>query len=578
VSHSTREILLLARGARGWIALSTVLSLAVTATYVGQGVAIAWALLRILDHREWSSVVAFVVIAFVLVVVRAALTWVREWVVVTTGSTIKRTLRSRCFTKLFELGPGYSLGVRAGDVQSTVIDGIERLEAYFSKFVSQLVAAVVGASAILIGLIVINPLIGGVLTAVAVAIAATPLLARRLQKERSAGYWDQWRLLGADYLDVLQAMTTLKLFDATETKQQELATRSWRFYRASLMFVAVANLRTGAMGLLSSGGAAVAIALGVPALASGSITSLGLLLVLLLAREAFRPLEELQKAYHSAYPALAAARGILRFLDEPITTVPPTTQRADEAKAAYTGDSIELRDVTFHYSTEPALREVNLSVPQGSTVALVGRSGAGKSTVVSLLLRFVDASSGTVLLGGQDIRELPTDFLRSTVAVVSQDTYLFQGSLRENLLLGKPDATDAELDVAIEAAGAMGIVHRLSAGYDAVVGERGTTLSGGERQRIAIARALLTNAPILVLDEATSSLDSETEEQIGHALSELSRGRTTLVIAHRLSTVRNADRIFVLERGAVVESGTHVQLSCAAGPYARLLAAQEIAV
>ncbi|MFC7619272.1 ABC transporter ATP-binding protein/permease [Microlunatus sp. GCM10028923] len=568
-------MLRLATGARRWIVLSAGLSLVVTATYVGQGTAVALALLRILEGGAWSAVIGLLLTAVVMVIIRAGVTWLRESVGVTAGALIKAALRRRAFAVLFALGPRYSSGARAGEVQTIVIDGIERLEAYFSKFASQLLASVLGAAAILVGLTMIDPVVGIVLTAAALTIATTPLLARRLQAERSVGYWAEWRRLGADYLDVLQAMTTLKLFDATKPRRDALAQRSWSFYRASLKFVAVANLRTGAMGLLSSGGVAVAITVGVLRVADGALSAFGLLLVLLLAREAFRPLEELQKAYHSAYPAVSAARAILRFLAEVPTVTAPAPDRAAAAERRVRDNAVELRNINFGYRADrPVLRDLSLSVPDGHTVALVGRSGSGKSTIISLIQRFMDPDAGVLTLGGSDLRELSPTYVRSRIAVVSQDTYLFHGTLRDNLLLGHPEATDEQLDAALHAAGAADLVARLPDGYDSVVGERGSTLSGGERQRIAIARAVLTDAPILLLDEATSSLDSATEARVQTALDALARGRTTVVVAHRLSTVRRADSIIVVDDGAVVESGSHDELVARGGHYSSLLEAQ----
>lgn len=233
--------------------------------------------------------------------------------------------------------------------------------------------------------------------------------------------------------------------------------------------------------------------------------------------------------------------------------------------------------MTFSYATrdKPALRGLNLVVASGETVAVVGPSGSGKTTIVALLLRFFDPDQGVIRIGGHDLRDLRLATVRAAIAVVSQDTYLFHGTIAQNIALARPDATHDEVVAAARDANIHEAILALPDAYETQVGERGVGLSGGQRQRVAIARALLADAPILVLDEATSNVDAASEAAIQEALDRVTRGRTTLVIAHRLSTVRDAERVVVLDDGVVIETGGHDELVQRGGGYARLIAAQE---
>jgi len=286
---------------------------------------------------------------------------------------------------------------------------------------------------------------------------------------------------------------------------------------------------------------------------------------------AYEPIKRLAKLNANLQEGLAAAARVFTLLDQE----PEIRDRADARALAVSGGRIRFDGVSFAYGPGiPALDGVTLEVPAGKTAALVGPSGAGKSTIMNLIPRFYDVDDGAVTVDGQDVRSVTLDSLRRQIALVSQEILLFDDTVRANIAYGRPEASAAELEAAAEAAGAAEFIAALPQGYDTPVGPRGSNLSGGQRQRIAIARAMLKNAPILLLDEATSSLDSESERHVQDALGQLMAGRTTLVIAHRLSTVIDAETIYVMEDGRIVESGRHAELLARGGAYARLYALQ----
>jgi ATP-binding cassette subfamily B protein/subfamily B ATP-binding cassette protein MsbA len=294
--------------------------------------------------------------------------------------------------------------------------------------------------------------------------------------------------------------------------------------------------------------------------------SLGTLLVFLAyVRTLQTTAEELLKGFSNLKPVQASVERVLEVLDseELIRETPGAQQLRERSRG-----QICFEEVSFGYDRRhPILQGVTLTVRPGETVAIVGTSGAGKTTLVSLVLRFFDPWEGCVRLDGTDVRDIQISSLREQVALVLQEPFLLRLSVADNIAFGRPDATRAEIEAAAEAANAHSFISRLPDGYDTLIGQRGATLSGGERQRISIARALLKNAPILILDEPTSALDASAEAAVLGAIERLRAGRTTLVVAHRLSTARNADRIVVLDRGRIVEAGTHRDLFAARGFY-----------
>jgi subfamily B ATP-binding cassette protein MsbA len=285
---------------------------------------------------------------------------------------------------------------------------------------------------------------------------------------------------------------------------------------------------------------------------------------------AYQPLKSIANLNAHLQEGLAAAERLFALLDR----APAIAERADARPLRVARGVVRFEDVHFSYGDRAALRGVTFEAPAGRTIALVGPSGAGKSTVLNLIPRFYDVDRGAVTIDGQDVRGVTLASLRGAIALVSQEASLFNDTVRANILYGRPDATEADVEAAARAAAAHDFITALPAGYDTVVGEQGVALSGGQRQLIAIARAMLRDAPILLLDEATSALDAESEQLVQSALERLMSNRTTIVIAHRLATVRAADRIVVMDGGRIVEEGTHTALTTQGGLYARLASLQ----
>jgi ATP-binding cassette subfamily C protein CydD len=567
-----RTMLSLAGPVRGEVALGAGLGLAVTAANLGQGVLLALVADGLLQGRELGPVLLWIGLLAGLVLLRAGLVWLAELAAQRAAQKTKLALRQRLFERLLQLGPGFATERRTGEIQATLVGGVEAVEAYVARYLPSVIVAVVGPLAVL-GCLAVLDLTSAAILAVFVVLA--PLvnslwLAWRMP--RSTGIFAAMAVFGAFLLDSIQGLVTLKAFNAVGRRRQELSARAAKLRRESMRELSITLMRDGVTTLCSLGGVAAVLAWGAWRVSAGELAPAGLLLGLFLAREAFRPIERMDQALHAAWAGVGAGTEIAALL----ATQPAVVDAPRLPIPAPLTASIAFDRVGFAYdgADGPTLDEVSLRVEEGEMVALVGPSGAGKSTIVALLLRFFDPARGSIRVGGIDIRDLPLASLRERIAVVSQDTHLFPGTVADNLRIARPEAGLDELVDAARAANAHDFIQALPEGYDTEVGERGALLSGGQRQRIAIARALLKDAPILVLDEATSSVDAASEQAIQDALERLFRSRTTLVIAHRLSTIRKADRILVLDGGRVVEEGRHEALLADGRRYARLAHAQ----
>ena len=510
-----------------------------------------------------------IAIALILLV-RSVLLWRAEVAAQATAQTVKEDLRRQLLTHLLTLGPGIVQRRNMGELQTTIVSGVEAVESYYSRYLPALSVAVIGCAAVLVLIAAIDWPSALLLTIFVVALPFLDRFWMRWQMPAVSGVFAAMGAFGSELLDSLQGILTLKAFNASNAWRNRLAARAATLSVESINAAKVTMMRTGVTGLVSLSGVALVLCVNAWRVADGSLEPFVLFITLFLAREAFRPLDRLEKEFHTAW----AAGGARQSIDALLALTPPVSAPA-KALPEPAQANICFDQVTFAYedSALPALNAVSFEIAQNEFVALVGPSGAGKSTITTLLARFFDPTAGAIRIGGQDLRDMSFETLRSLVSVVPQETMLFQGTLADNLRIAKPDASEAEMRAAIEAAHLTAFVDGLSQGLDTPVGERGAGLSGGQRQRFAIARALLKDAPILILDEATSNVDPASEKAIQEAIEAIGGRRTLIVIAHRLSTVQSADRILVFNEGRLVEQGSPDTLIADDGHYARLVRA-----
>ncbi len=562
----------LTKGVRLRIAGAAAVGLLAAASGVGRLALLGWLLALIFRGEPLDALtVPFAWVAGAMLL-RGFFDYWRNMVAHRTAAVVQLHLRERLYDKVVELGPGHFALERTGGVILSVIDGVEQLETYFGQYLPHVFVSLLTPLGIFAFVAYLDLPVAAVLLSFSLVTLLAPLLIKRLDRVGARRRQVAYRNFAAEFLDSIQGLATLKAFGQSTARVRLLADRAHELFRSTMWVLATNQLQRGITDVGIALGAAAALALGAWRVDAGAMSLEALLIILMMGIETFRPLRELRELLHAGMNGQSAAQAIFQLFD----TQPMIRDSVAVKAAERLAPTVEFDDVEFAYpgGRRGAHSGLRFAVKAGERVGFVGPSGAGKSTVVRLLLRLYDPQKGCIRLGGRDLRELSFDEIRSNLAILNQDTYLFHGTVEDNLHLGKPDATHDEMEAAARAANAHEFVSQLPEGYRTVIGERGIRLSGGQRQRIAIARALLRDAPILVLDEALSSVDSENEAVILEALDRLMKGRTTLIFAHRLSSVIGADRIVVIDEGRVAESGTHVQLMGHKGAYHRLMAGQ----
>ncbi|MEV4675847.1 thiol reductant ABC exporter subunit CydD [Actinomadura sp. NPDC049382] len=477
---------------------------------------------------------------------RTLVAWLQEVAAHRSSAAVKSQLRGRLLARAVGLGPRWLSGERSGELATLATRGIDALDDYFSRYLPQLVLAVIVPAAVGFRI-----LLGDWLSAVTIAatlplIPVFAILVGLTTQKKMDRQWRTLSVLAAHFLDVVAGLPTLKIFGRARAQADRIRDVTDRHRRATMSTLRIAFLSALVLELLSTLSVAlVAVSIGLR-LVEGGLGLETALLVLILAPEAYLPLRQVGAQYHASVEGLTAAARVFEVLETPLPATGDRTDVPDLSRA-----TLRLEGVTVAYDRGPALSDFSLTVHPGETVALVGPSGAGKSTVLSVLLGFVQPDSGRVLADWDDLAEFSPDAWRAQIAWVPQRPHLFAGTVAENIRLGRPSASMASVRAAAEAANALEFIEALPAGFDTPLGERGAGLSAGQRQRLALARAFLRDAPLLLLDEPTSNLDVESEAAVIDAVERLKAGRTVLLVAHRPALTTLADRVITLAPTAV---------------------------
>ena len=506
------------------------------------------------------------ILAALAVAVRFACTTGASRMGFLSSRTVKKALREAIYQKLLRLGASYNEQVKTSEVVQVAVEGVDQLETYFGAYLPQFFYAMLAPLTLFAVLCFVNVPAAVVLLIcvplIPVAIAAVQAWAKKLLSK----YWGQYTALGDTFLENLQGLTTLKIYQADAARNDEMNEQAEKFRKITMKVLTMQLNSITIMDLIAYGGAALGVIFSAMQFRAGNVTLSGALLIVVLAADFFIPMRQLGSFFHIAMNGMAASDKIFRLLDLP---------EPDKKPLSCPDGDLNCRDLRFSYEPDrEILHGINLSFSKGSFTSLVGESGCGKSTIASILMGRSRGYSGSVTIGGAELREISEESLMRHITYVSHQSYLFKGTVRSNLLMGKPDASDEQLWAVLKQVNLADFL-RSENGLDTLLAEKGGNFSGGQCQRLALARALLHDSPVYIFDEATSNIDVESENDIMAQIHALAGRKTVILISHRLANVALSDRIYVLDHGSVVESGTHRELLAQNGLYASLRNVQQ---
>jgi len=557
------------QGVRGRIAISVLIGMIAAALGVIRLALLGWLIGLIFLGQSADELVMPIIFAALVMLMRGIFEHWRTMTAHETSAIVQKQLRRRLFDKIVSLGPGYTGRQRSGELVLTLVDGIEQLETYFGEYLPQLFISALTPLMIFAFVAFLDFPVALILLVAAFVSLAAPSAWHKFDTNRSLERQQAYAAFASDFLDGIQGLATLKSFGQSGSRTELLKKRSFELFRSTMWVLATNSLSRGITDTSIALGAAAGLGYGAYRTMAGEMELTTLLIILMMGVEIFRPMRDLRTVLHQGMVGLSAAQGVYKILD----AQPVVLEEHSGNITTRLEPSIDFDSVSFSYPEHSHIVHncLNFNISKGERVGIVGSSGCGKSSIVKLLLRFHDPGQGSISIGGKDLRNITLDQLRREISVVHQDTFLFHGTIEENIRMGNPEASETEITDAAKNANIHEFVTTLPDRYKTIIGEKGIKLSGGQRQRIAIARALLRDTPILILDEALSAVDAENEYVIQQALDRLMKNRTTLVLAHRLSSIIKCDRILVMDQGRVVESGHHEALMKKDGIYSALM-------
>ena len=489
-----------------------------------------------------------------------------------TAAKARSTMRKTIFSKVMELDAGGIEKIGPTSAITAAVDAVEQMQAYFSSYLPSLIFSVIAPIYLFFHLKNISLIVAVLLLFVSLILFPLHNVFRGKIEALRKTYWRSLDDMTGYYMDGLRGLTTLKLFDRDREHSRVLGEKADVLNKNINAFMKINFTSFLVTELLIYAAITVSLVICITGMRNGDITIAQALTVLMLSYSYFSAIRQLMSASHSALTAISAAGKVEEILQTDTSRLYNPELPADPEHF----DGIRMEHVSYGYEGRSrALQDVSLTIPRGSSVALVGLSGCGKSTAASLLMRFCDPDQGTIFIEGKEYRSVTPQQLRTNIAMVPQQVNLFSGTIRENLLLADPNANDEKLKEALSEAGLGSFLKMLPKGLDSDVGNAGAALSGGQRQKMGIARALLSEAQYMIFDEATSSVDPQSEREIWETIGRLSKTRTLIIISHRMSTIQNANCIYVLEKGVVAQRGSHAELMQQGGLYRELVTRQQ---